>query len=65
MTALLFGVSVTPSFATTFTDDFNDGNADGWDFVNPGWSVEDGSLKQLDSGGALALIDNYQFSNFF
>jgi len=60
---MAFVAIALPCKAATFTDDFNDGNADGWNFVNPGWSVEDGALKQYGSGGALALFENGPFAD--
>jgi len=69
--ALLLGLFTLPAQAATFLDDFNDGNADGWDLsqtehplLNIGnWRVVDGKLVQ-DTGydGVLALLPN-QYSD--
>lgn len=67
ISVLLFGFFAPPAKAATFLDDFNDGNADGWDLsqtegpvLNIGnWRVVDGKLVQ-DTGydGVLALLPN-------
>ena len=71
ISVLLFGFFAHPAKAATFLDNFNDGNADGWDLsqtVNPSlnignWRVVDGKLVQ-DTGydGVLALLPN-QYSD--
>ena len=38
LTLLLFAISSSPVFAGNFTDDFNDGNADGW-FTGPAYAT--------------------------
>lgn len=69
---ILFGFAVTPIYAIFFSDDFNDGNADGWwlgysqhtPWVNGNWRVEDGKLAQ-DQGGDdfIALVNGIQISS--
>ncbi len=69
---VLFGFSVTPTYAGSFSDNFNDGNANGWwlgySLANPAnngnWRVENGELVQ-DTGfdGVIALLENQQFSD--
>lgn len=68
---LFLGLTATSAYASTFSDDFNDGNTNGWDLsqtVNPSlnvgnWRVIDGKLVQ-DTGydGVLALLPN-QYSD--
>jgi hypothetical protein len=69
VSATIFGFMV-PTYALTFSDDFNDGNADGWWLAyNPrgiygNWRVENGTLAQ-DSGGDhhFALVENMLISD--
>lgn len=66
---ILFGLAVTPTYAGSFSDNFNDGNTDGWwlgySLANPtnngNWRVENGELIQ-DTGydGVIALVENQQ-----
>ena len=58
--------------AITFSDNFNDGNADGWVFpynhaftqAPTTWSVESGTLIQLNSTDHhAALVNNLSFSS--
>ena len=65
-------VTVSPAYAGTFFDDFNDGNADGWwlgyslarPSVYGNWRVENGELVQNQAGdGFIALVENYQISD--
>jgi len=42
-----------------YSDDFNDGDADGWSFANGTWTVESGELKQANNAGdAMAWFDD-------
>lgn len=69
---ILFGLSISPSYAKSFNDNFNDGKVNKWwlgySLANPSnngnWRVESGILIQ-DTGydGVIALIENAQFSN--
>lgn len=69
---ILFGIGVTPVYAGTFFDNFDDDNADGWwlgyshhtPWVNGNWRVEYGKLVQ-DLGGDdfVALVENIQVSD--
>jgi hypothetical protein len=47
-------------------DDFNDGNAIGWQVVRPAWTVEGGSLKgsAQDSLGALIVTGGQQWRHY-
>jgi len=52
------------SYAGTFSDNFDDGNTDGWVFPYGQWSVENGTLVQRSgSDGNRALVDNLLISN--
>jgi hypothetical protein len=67
-----FRLTATPAYAGTFSDNFDDGNADGWwlgysigqPTLYGNWRVENGELAQ-DTGldGVIALVENYQFTN--
>lgn len=69
---LLFVLTTTTVKATSFFDDFDDGDTDGWDFsqtlglpLNIGnWRVEGGTLAQ-DSGfdGVVALLESFQITD--
>ena len=60
----LLWVPTTQSYAGSFTDNFYDGNADGWVFPRGQWSVENGTLVQRSFGdGNRALVDNLLISN--
>lgn len=69
---IFLGLVVAPAYAGTFSDNFDDGNANGWwlgySLANPtnngNWRVENGELVQ-DTGydGVIALIENQQFSD--
>ena len=73
-TALILCI-LQPCFseASSFSDGFNDGNADGWIFATRdlrvpdktgNWRVEDGKLVQDDGGDErLALVENLYLSN--
>ena len=71
---LVFRLGVTPAYAGTFSDNFYDGNTDGWwlgySLANPvnngNWRVESGELVQ-DTGfdGVIALLDGAIFSDQF
>lgn len=59
---LVFSVSAN---ALPFSDNFDDGNADGWSLSDRGqWSLVDGSLFQ-NSGGdhVIGLVDNFLLSD--
>jgi hypothetical protein len=68
---LLLGLSTSSSYAGTFLDDFDDGNADGWwlgysigqPHLYGNWRIENQTLAQ-DSGldGVVALLENFQLS---
>lgn len=68
----LFSLSASPSFAGTFSDNFNDGNADGWwlgysigqPTLYGNWRVENETLVQ-DSGldGVVALVEDFQITD--
>lgn len=69
--AILFGSITSSAYAGTFSDNFDDGNADGWwlgfshhtPWVNGNWRVEDGKLVQDQAGDEfIALIDNLNLS---
>lgn len=69
---VIFGLTVSPSYAGSFFDNFDDGNADGWwlgysmafPSIYGNWRVENGTLVQ-DTGydGVIALVENNQFSD--
>jgi hypothetical protein len=72
--ALLFGLIITPTYAANFTDDFNDGNADGWingtNCSSPGWCrfgnyrVVDNQVTNDEGGdGQLFLAQDYPVTN--
>lgn len=55
---------ITQGQAGSFSDNFNDGNANGWVFPRGEWSVENGTLVQRSFGdGNRALVDNLLISN--
>jgi hypothetical protein len=70
---VLFGVGTlsSPAYAGTFMDDFNDGNADGWQlgyslhsFIPGNWRIEDGALVQnIGADEVFAVLNNYEFSD--
>lgn len=72
LVAVLFGLTTSPSYAGSFSDNFDDGNADGWwlgyslalPWIDGNWSVIDGALVQ-DSGydGVIGLVENEQLSS--
>ena len=50
--------------ASTFSDDFNNNNADGWTYRTGNWWVEDGMMREQTNGGvSVALIENKQYSS--
>ena len=66
------GLTATSAYASTFSDNFNDGNADGWWLGyqqgapwKPGnWRVEDGMLVQDDGGdNFIATYEGLQLSS--
>lgn len=68
----IFGLTPSPSYAGSFFDNFDDGNADGWwlgysqhtPWVNGNWRVEDGMLVQDQAGDQFnALVENLQIQN--
>jgi len=69
----IYGALLSPhSHHTEFSDDFNDGNADGWISVLPyagapklgNWRVEDEYVKQDEGGDHYKfLLDGYNFTN--
>src|SRR5688572_11901087 len=69
---ILLGLSVSTAYAGTFSDNFNDGNAEGWwlgysqhtPWVSGNWRVETGTLVQ-DQGadGFFAFVNNLQASS--
>lgn len=70
--AFLLWLTPTPSYAGSFSDNFNDGNADGWwlgyshhtPWVNGNWRVEDGKLVQDQPGDDFnALLEGVQLSS--
>ena len=65
-------IQAVSTSAITFSDDFNDGNADGWwlgpsihtPWVNGNWRVENGTLVQDAPGDAfVALVQNIEVSS--
>ncbi len=65
-------ITTTSSYAISFFDNFDDGNADGWwlgysqhtPWTNGNWRVENGVLMQDQSGDQFnALVENIQVSN--
>lgn len=60
---VVLGLAIT-TYAGTFFDDFNDGNADGWTYINGNWRVENNMLAQ-DQGGDVykALVTDLQISS--
>ena len=55
---------ITQGQAGSFSDNFNDGNANGWVFPRGEWSVENETLVQRSFGdGNKALVDNLLISN--
>jgi hypothetical protein len=69
---LLYGIAATPIFAGSFSDNFNDGNTEGWNLdyspygsgISGNWRVENGELIQ-DLGGDdyTSLVENVQSSS--
>jgi len=50
---------------TLFVDDFNDGNADGWEAASGTWSVVDGAYVQSDtSAGAMSFAGNTTWTDY-
>ena len=69
---LVFSSTKTVLAATSFFDDFNDGNPDGWwlgyslehPWVFGNWRVEDGRFVQDANGDSFAsLVENNQYSS--
>lgn len=68
----VFGFTASPSYAGTFFDNFDDGNADGWWLGNShhtrwiwgNWRVVDGTLVQdIGADAVIALVQNLPVSN--
>ena len=49
---VVLGLAIT-TYAGTFFDDFNDGNADGWTYINGNWRVENNMLAQYQGGDVI------------
>lgn len=69
---ILFGFAVTPTYAGTFSDNFDDGNADGWwlgysqhtPWVNGNWRIETGELVNDQPGDQFnALVQDIQVAS--
>lgn len=59
-----FAVAVAPVYASSFSDNFNDGNTNGWWLVNGNWRVENRMLVQDGAGDHhKALVENNQISS--
>ncbi len=57
--------SVTYTKATaSFTDDFSDGNSNGWTTYGGTWSVADGAYNVNAGGGFKAVADGVNFADF-
>ncbi|WP_395855609.1 AbfB domain-containing protein [Cystobacter fuscus] len=57
-------ISKTARWESPFADDFNDGNATGWQAYGGAWSVVNGQLAVGADAGAKALASGSLFSNF-
>jgi len=44
------------SFAGTLTEDFNDGDMDGWTILSGTWAVTDKELHQTQAGGPMVIV---------
>lgn len=72
LAVIYLNLNVKPVHAATFSDNFDDGNTDGWwlgysigqPTLYGNWRIESGALAQ-DTGldGVVALLEDYQFNN--
>jgi pectate lyase len=63
VTVLVVTVGATANAATLFSDDFNDGNANGWSTSGGSWSVSSGAYSQSGtSASAKALAGSTSWS---
>jgi hypothetical protein len=49
--------------STSFSEDFEDGNADGWTNYGGTWGVENGTYKVLSNSDAKSIADDTDFSD--
>lgn len=62
--ALLTGSATAAAQAQYFTDDFDDGNADGWATVSGSWSVAGDVFRQDDTAGGLAVAGDDRWTDY-
>jgi len=72
LSIVLFGLTTSPSYASSFSDNFDDGNTDGWwlGYSHQGppipgnWRVEDKTLvHDMGGDGFVALVKDIQLSD--
>lgn len=65
--AFLFTYTKDAKASVLFSDDFNDGNANGWDVVgNSGWQVQNGEYGiHLDPGKSNSVPSDYNWDNIW
>lgn len=56
VTALVLTVSATANAATLLSDDFNDGNANGWSTSGGSWSVSSGAYSQSSTSASAKAL---------
>jgi pectate lyase len=56
VTALVFTVATAANAATLFSDDFNDGNANGWSTSGGTWSVSSGAYSQSGASASAKAL---------
>jgi hypothetical protein len=54
----------TPAGGSTFSDDFNDGNANGWSTYGGAWAVESGQYSVDSGAGYKAVADVTNYTDF-
>ncbi|MEV0394208.1 pectate lyase family protein [Polymorphospora rubra] len=56
VTALVLTISATANAATLLSDDFNDGNANGWSTSGGSWSVSSGAYSQSSTSASAKAL---------